>query len=99
MDDTINKKMKNVSLDKDNNIDIDPWTIVKSMLSQYDNKELIIDCLDSKEDNLDKEADLLLRIQMYLYEKQWTFDQDFIGTTIGNKFYYCDLIASEQKMV
>ena len=34
---------------------------------------------------------------MYLYEKQWTLDQDFIGTTIGNKVYYCDLIASEQK--
>ena len=54
MDDTINKKMKNVSLDKDNNIDIDPWTIVKSMLSQYDNKELIRHHIDSYNNFMEK---------------------------------------------
>ena len=68
-------------------------------------KKLLIDRIYLKEDNLDKEADLLLRISMLLYDNNWEVDTDCIGTELGNKsgnklsnklgnkVYYSDLIA------
>ena len=34
---------------------------------------------------------------MLLKENNWGFDEDFLGSTIANKVYYCDLIVHENK--
>ena len=48
-------------------------------------------------DYLDLEATLLIHIKKILYENNWGFDEDFIGSTLGNKVYYSDIIAHEKK--
>ena len=59
--------------------------------------QLLIDRSSSKPDYLNIEARLLLEIRIKLYENNWGMDEDFIGSTLGNKVYYCDLIACERK--
>ena len=93
---TIDQKLpKNTSERKIRYINLFP-----SELNYYskdgDPKQLLIDRIP-KFDYLDFEATLLINIKMKLYKNNWGFDEDFLGSTLGNKVYYSDIIAHEKK--
>lgn len=95
------KTLQSKLLDRSSTSDIRFTNLLPAEIKYYskdeNNKELLIDPLFFKADNLFEEANLLVELKMLLKENNWGFDEDFLGSTIANKVYYCDLIVHENK--
>ena len=54
--------------------------------SFYENlKDLLIE-RSYKKDNLEKEADLFIRVHFLLHDNNWEAEQDYLGSTLGEEY-------------
>lgn len=101
----IDKDMENIKTienklpDHSTSSDLRYINLLSSELDHYSKDENLKDLLierSYKKDNLEKEADLFIRVHFLLHDNNWEAEQDYLGSTLGNKVYYCDLIATEK---